>query len=241
MGSWEKRGRGGRKEETHVQEVDLLEELLLMEFQFTHLEFCGGRDRLSSDLYRYVRARDSTNDLNEVEVVEGWIELDSLKFPQPKKLLSPTSSSPSQILGPTSPSFLQLQQTPIPPFFHLPLLVSSKMPSRSTNLNAASNNVSTKKSKPDKRKRAADAAAAEAAAPKKVKVVVDEQTTKAVATGEGEVAVEGGEEEVDGVVSKKEKKEVVPAKPTKVNGEFLPSKEDIEGDKEISEGARLGK
>ncbi|KAL7417312.1 hypothetical protein BDY24DRAFT_377449 [Mrakia frigida] len=121
------------------------------------------------------------------------------------------------------------------------------MPSRSTNLNAPSNNAPTKKSKPDKRKRAADAAAAEAAAPKKVKVVVEEEKPTESSNG-GEpsgstLAVEGeGEGEAStSELPKKEKKEVaaVPSKPTKVNGEFLPSKEDIEQDKEISEGARL--
>lgn len=67
-----------------------------------------------------------------------------------------------------------------------PLSLLVAMPSRSTNLSAASNNP-TKKSKPDKRKRAADAAAAEAAAPKKVKV--DEApvaTTSAVESLTGE-------------------------------------------------------
>ena len=67
-----RKGGGGRKEGgTHVQEVDLLQELLLMEFQFTHLEFCRARNSSVSDVYEGVRTGKSTYDLNEIEAVEG--------------------------------------------------------------------------------------------------------------------------------------------------------------------------
>ena len=117
------------------------------------------------------------------------------------------------------------------------------MPSRSTNLNAPSNVA--KKVKPDKRKRAADAAAAaeaEAQAAKRTKV--EETVTAGESTGEASgsrgAAAAAGEGEVAGEPVAKVAKVVEPPKPTKVNGEYLPSKEDIEQDKEISEGAKLG-
>lgn len=115
------------------------------------------------------------------------------------------------------------------------------MPSRSTNLNAPSNAV--KKVKPDKRKRAADAAAAaEAEAAQAKRAKVDESATEA-AQSNGEAsgsALPAGEDSAAGPSAAKVAKVVAPTAPTKVNGEFLPSKEDIENDKEISEGARLG-
>ena len=112
------------------------------------------------------------------------------------------------------------------------------MPSRSTNLNAPTNVA--KKVKPDKRKRAADAAAAaEAEAAQAKRAKVDETVAEAdQSTGEpSSSTLPAGEA---GAPAAKVAKVVAPPKPTKVNGEFLPSKEDIENDTEISEGAKLG-